>query len=139
MTSDESLDILFGTNRENPHSVIEATKADRAEVKKRAAIGIPAFEAVSNRGEWDQSNGDPFPGYPDGVPYASSPRTHYQALARRGLAEDAEVELHYTARYSEAVVERLVAPVCTAKFFSHADICIIPPVTATTTEFVTLP
>ena len=91
-------------------------------MKKRAAIGIPTFEAISNRGALDQSNEDPFPGYPDGVPYASPPRTHYQALARRGLAEDAEVELHYTARYSEILVERLVT-LCAARFF---PILIIP-------------
>lgn len=90
-------------------------------MKKRAAIGIPTFEAVSIRGTWDQSEEDPFPGYPDGVPYASPPRTRYQALVRQGIAEDAEVELHYTARYSEGVVERLVTPVCTTRFFSHAD------------------
>jgi hypothetical protein len=90
-------------------------------VKKRAAIGIPAFQAVSIRGTWDRSEEDPFPGYPDGVPYASPPRTRYQALVRQGIAEDAEVELHYTARYSESVVERLVTPVCATRFFSHAD------------------
>jgi hypothetical protein len=99
-------------------------------VKKRAAIGIPTFEAVSIRGTWDQSEEDPFPGYPDGVPYASPPRTRYQALVRQGIAEDAEVELHYTARYSESVVERLVTPVCATIFFSHTDICIIPSATA---------
>jgi hypothetical protein len=99
-------------------------------VKKRAAVGIPAFEAVSKRGTSDQSDEDIFPGYPDGVPYASTPHTRYQALARQGIAEDAEVELHYTARYSEGVVERSVTPVCAAIFFSHA--------TATITECVTL-
>ena len=108
-------------------------------MKKRAAIGIPTFETVSNRGARDQSEEDPFPGYPDGVPYTGPPRTRYQALARQGTVEDAEVELHYTARYSEGVVERLVTPVCATRFFSHADICIIPSATATTTEFVTLP
>lgn len=101
-------DIPLRNDRKNPHSVIEGTRADNAEMKKRAAIGIPAFDAISKRGAWDQSDEDPFPGYPDGVPYASPPRTSYQALVRQGLAEDAEVELHYTARYSEAVVERLV-------------------------------
>jgi hypothetical protein len=138
----ESLDISFRNDRKNPHSVIKATRADKAEVKKRAAIGIPAFEAVSNRGNggtWDLSEDDLYPGYPDGVPYASQPRTWYQALARQGIAEDAEVELHYTARYSESVVERLVNPVCAAKFFSHADVCTISSATATTTECVTLP
>lgn len=88
-------------------------------MKKRAAVGIPAFEAVSSRSTLDQSEEDAFPGYPDGVPYASPPRTCYQALARQGIAEDAEVELHYTARYSENVVERLV---CVARTFFHADI-----------------
>lgn len=122
--------------------VIEATRDDKAEAKKRAAIGIPAFEAVSNRGgggAWDLSEVDLFPGYPDGVPYASPPRTRYQALVRQGIAEDAEVELHYTARYSENVVERLVTPVCAVRLFSHADICIIPSAMVTTTESVTLP
>lgn len=85
--------------------VIEATRADKAEVKRRAAVAIPAFEAVSNRGKWDQSE-DSFPGYPDGVPYASAPRTRYQARMRRGIAEDADVKLHYTARFSESVIER---------------------------------
>ena len=99
-------DISFRYDRQNPHSVIEATRADKSEVKKRAAIGIPAFEAVTKRGTSDQSEEDLFPGYPDGVPYASPPRTRYQALVRQGIAEDAEVELHYTARYSEGVVER---------------------------------
>ena len=114
----ESLDISFWNDRKNPHSVIEATRADKAEVKKRAALGIPAFEAVSIRASArDQSeDDDPFSGYPDGVPYASPPRTSYQALARQGIAEDAEVELHYTARYSEGVVERLVTPACAARF-----------------------
>ena len=99
-------------DRENPHSVIKETRADKAEEKKRAAVGIPAFEAVSTRNHdaRDQNEGELFPGYPDGVPYASPPRTRYQALARQGIEEDAEVELHYTARYSENVVERLVTP-----------------------------
>ncbi|KAF8503256.1 S-adenosyl-L-methionine-dependent methyltransferase [Russula emetica] len=107
VTVDDVISDLPKFDWKNPHSVIEATRADKAEEKKRAAIGIPAFEAVSNHGAWDQSEGDPFPGYPDGVPYASPPRTRYQALVRQGSAEDAEVELHYTARYSEAVVERV--------------------------------
>lgn len=63
---------------------------------------------MSIRGAWDQSEEDPFPGYPDGVPYASPPRTRYQARVRQGIAEDADVELHYTARYTEGVIERLV-------------------------------
>ena len=96
-------------NRKNPHTIIEATRADRAEAKRRAAIGIPAFEAVSSRsGVWDQDEDDIFPGYPDGVSYASAPRTRYQVRARQGIAEDADVKLHYTASFSETVVERLV-------------------------------
>lgn len=95
--------------RKNPHTVLEATQADRAGAKRRAAIAIPAFEAVSRGGMWDQSDEDTYPGYPDGVQYASAPRTRYQARAREGIAEDADVELHYTARFSEAIVERLVA------------------------------
>lgn len=63
---------------------------------------------MSIRGAWDQSEEDPFPGYPDGVPYASPPRTRYQARVRQGIAEDADVELHYTARYTGGVIERLV-------------------------------
>lgn len=102
---------LFGwgcirDDRKDPHVVFDATREDRAEAKRRAAIGIPAFEAVSSRGVWDQSDEDAFPGYPDGVQYASEPRTSYQARARQDIAEDADVELHYTARFSEAVVER---------------------------------
>jgi hypothetical protein len=99
------------TDRKNPHVVFDATREDRAEAKRRAAIAIPAFEAVSSRGVWDQgSDEDPYPGYPDGVQYASAPRTSYQARARQGIADDADVELHYTARFSERVVEMLVAP-----------------------------
>jgi hypothetical protein len=86
-------------------------------LKERAEIGIPAFDAVSNHGNGEQSMGDTVPGYPDGVPYADTPLTRYQLLARQGIAEDAEVELHYTARYSEMVVERLVVPVCAPRFF----------------------
>lgn len=129
----ESLDISFWNDRKNPHSVIEATRADKAEVKKRAALGIPAFEVVSIRASArDQTeDDDPFSGYPDGVPYASPPRTSYQALARQGIAEDAEVELHYTARYSEGVVERLVTLACVARFLFHADICIMVTVCVT--------
>ena len=55
----------------------------------------------------DDSDEDPCPGYQDGVSYASAPRTRYQARAREGIAEDADVELHYTARYTEIVVERV--------------------------------
>lgn len=77
-------------------------------MKRRAAIGIPAFDALPNHGVWNQSDEDLFSGYPDGIPYASPPRTRYQARARQGIAEDADVELHYTARYSAGVVERLV-------------------------------
>lgn len=55
---------------------------------------------------WDRSDEDAFPGYPDGVQYASEPRTSYQARARQGVAEDADVELHYTSRFTESVVER---------------------------------
>ncbi len=108
----ESLHIpyIIRNCRRNPHAAIEARRADKAEMKKRAAIGIPAFEAVSYNGAWDKSEEDPFPGYPDGVPYASPPRTSYQARARQGIAEDADVELHYTPRFSESVVERLVTP-----------------------------
>ena len=89
--------------------VIKATREDRAEEKRRAAVAIPAFEAVSSRAVQDQDKEDPFPGYPDGVPYASAPRTRYQARAREGVAEDADVELHYTACFSETVLERSVA------------------------------
>jgi hypothetical protein len=96
-------------DRKNPHTVLEATQADRAEAKRRAAIAIPAFEAVSRGGMWDQSDEDAYPGYPDGVQYASAPRTRYQARAREGIAEDADVELHITGRFSETIVERLVA------------------------------
>jgi hypothetical protein len=95
-------------DRKNPHVVFNATRADKAEVKRRAAVAIPAFEAVSSRRGWDQNGEDPFPGYPDGVQYASAPRTSYQARAREGIAEDADVDLHYTARFTEGVVERLV-------------------------------
>jgi DNA (cytosine-5)-methyltransferase 1 len=91
-------------------------------VKRRAAVAIPTFETVStNRGSWEQSEEDPFPGYPDGVPYASVPRTSYQARARQGIAEDADVQLHYTARFSESVVERYVCP--TTALFGRADVC----------------
>jgi DNA (cytosine-5)-methyltransferase 1 len=90
-------------------------------VKRRAAVGIPAFEAVSGQGEYDAEE-DPFPGYPDGVPYASAPRTRYQALAREGIAEDADVELHYTARYSENVVERA----CNVAIKPGADLRSLP-------------
>jgi hypothetical protein len=71
-------------------------------------VAIPAFEAVSTRAMWEQDDDDMFSGYPDGVPYASVPRTRYQARARQGITEDADVELHYTARFSQIVVERLV-------------------------------
>ena len=98
----------FGNDRKNPHAVLEATQADRTEAKRRAAIAIPAFEAVARGRMWDQSDEDTYPGYPDGVQYASAPRTRYQARAREGIAEDADVELHYTGRFSDAVVERLV-------------------------------
>ena len=86
--------------------VIKATQGDRTEVKRRAAVGIPTFEAASGQAANDTDE-DPFPGYPDGVSYASAPRTRYQARAREGIAEDADVELHYTARYSESVAERV--------------------------------
>lgn len=77
-------------------------------MKRRAAVGIPTFGAVSSNGAYNtDEDEDPFPGYPDGVPYTSAPRTSYQARAREGIAEDADVELHYTARYSETVVERV--------------------------------
>ena len=81
-------------------------------MKKRAALGIPAFEAVSKRGTGGQRDKGPFPGYPEGIPYTGPPRTSYQALARQGIEEDGELELHYTAHYSGSVVERLVTPVC---------------------------
>lgn len=91
---------------------------------------------------------DPFPGYPDGIPYASPPRTRYQARARQGIAEDAEVELHYTARYSTGVIERLVTPPFSMRrqtkscsLFSRVDICISSATTTTTptaTEYATL-
>lgn len=97
---------VCGGARKNPHQVIKATPADRAEVKRRAAVGIPAFEATSSQMA-DDSDDDPCPGYQDGVSYASAPRTRYQARAREGIAEDADVELHYTARYSDIVVERV--------------------------------
>jgi len=98
----------FRDDRKNPHVVFDATREDKADVKRRAAVGIPAFEAVSTcRGiMWDQSDEDAFPGYPDGVQYASEPRTSYQARARQEIAEDADVELHYTSRFTESVVER---------------------------------
>ena len=98
----------FATCRKDPHRIIKATQGDKAEVKRRAPVGIPAFEALSRRGAFDiDEDSDPFPGYPDGVSYASAPRTRYQARAREGIAEDADVELHYTARYSEMVIERV--------------------------------
>ncbi len=75
-------------------------------MKRRAAVGIPAFDAETNQGTYDDDE-DAFPGYPDGVSYLSAPRTRYQSRAREGIAEDADVELHYTARYSENVVERV--------------------------------
>ena len=76
-------------------------------MKRRAAVGIPAFEAVSTHGAYiTDEDSDPFPGYPDGVSYASVPRTCYQARAREGTTKDTDIELHYTARYSEIVVER---------------------------------
>lgn len=75
-------------------------------VKRRAAVGIPTFEAVSSQEAYDVDE-DPFPGYPDGVSYASAPRTRYQARAREGIAVDADVDLHYTARYTEKVVEQV--------------------------------
>jgi hypothetical protein len=100
---------MFGNDRKNPHVVFDATQADRTEAKRRAAIAIPAFDAVSRGVMWDQSDEDAFPGYPDGVQYASAPLTSYQTRAREGIAEDADVELHYTARFSDPVVERLVA------------------------------
>jgi hypothetical protein len=99
-------------DRKNPHVIIEATREDRAEVKRRAAVAIPAFEAVSSRALEQDEDEDPFPGYPDGVPYASTPRTRYQARARESIAEDADVKLHYTARFSQNVVERLVVQRC---------------------------
>jgi len=108
VTVEDAISDLPKFDWKNPHVVIEATRADRAEVKRRAAIGIPAFEAVSSRGgAWDQDEDDIFPGYPDGVPYASAPRTRYQARARQGIAEDADVKFHYTASFSETVVERV--------------------------------
>jgi hypothetical protein len=93
-------------DRKNSHVVFDQTRDERAKVKRRAAVGIPAFEAVSSRRMCDQNDEDAFPGYPDGVEYASEPRTSYQARARQGIAEDADVELHYTARFTEGVVER---------------------------------
>ncbi|KAI9459440.1 S-adenosyl-L-methionine-dependent methyltransferase [Lactarius psammicola] len=90
----------------NPHMIIKATQSDRTEVKRRAAVAIPTFEAASGQGAYDTDE-DLFPGYPDGVSYASAPRTRYQARVREGIAEDADVELHYTAGYSENVAERV--------------------------------
>jgi hypothetical protein len=86
--------------------VFDATRDERSEVKRRAAVGIPAFEVVSSRSVCDQNDEDMFPGYPDGVQYASEPRTSYQDRARQGIADDADVMLHYTARFTEGVVER---------------------------------
>lgn len=102
--------------------MIGETRADRSEVKRRAAIGIPAFDAVSIRGAWDQSEEDQFPGYPDGVAYASPPRTRYQARVRQGIPEDADVKLHYTARFSESVIERLVAPLFSMRHQTKATL-----------------
>lgn len=96
-------------------------------------MAIPTFETVStNRGAWDQSEEDPFPGYPDGVPYASVPRTSYQARARQGIAEDADVQLHYTARFSESVIERCVCS-------TTALLIVLMCVPTTTTGCVMLP
>jgi DNA (cytosine-5)-methyltransferase 1 len=101
-----SSDVILD-GRKDPHRAIKATQGDKAEVKRRAAVGIPAFEAASSHGAYNtDEDSDPFPGYPDGVSYASAPRTRYQARAREGISEDADVELHYTARYSEVVIER---------------------------------
>jgi DNA (cytosine-5)-methyltransferase 1 len=124
--------------RMDPHSVIGATREDRSEVKRRAAKGIPAFEAVSFRRGWDQSEEDPFPGYPDGVPYASPPRTRYQARVRQGIAEDADVELHYTARFTESVLERLVTPAFGIRHRTKAALSSLAAMT-TTTECAMLP
>ncbi|KAI9511110.1 S-adenosyl-L-methionine-dependent methyltransferase [Russula earlei] len=107
VTVDDAISDLPKFDWKNPHVVNKATRADRTEVKRRAAIGIPAFVAVSSRAPRDESEEDTFPGYPDGVPYATPPRTRYQARVRQGIAEDADVELQYTARFSESVVERV--------------------------------
>ncbi|KAH9180823.1 S-adenosyl-L-methionine-dependent methyltransferase [Lactarius sanguifluus] len=104
VTVDDAISDLPKFDWKNPHVVIKATRDEKAGAKRRAAVGIPAFEAASGQYDTDE---DPFPGYPDGVSYASVPRTRYQARAREGIAEDADVELHYTARYSENVVERV--------------------------------
>ncbi|KAF8261693.1 S-adenosyl-L-methionine-dependent methyltransferase [Lactarius quietus] len=117
VTVDDAISDLPKFDWKNPHRVIKVTQGDRAMVKRRAAVGIPAFEAASGPGVYYDSDEDPFPGYPDGVSYASAPRTRYQARAREDIAEDADVELHYTARYSESVVER----VCNVAIKPSAD------------------
>ncbi|KAF8266486.1 S-adenosyl-L-methionine-dependent methyltransferase [Lactarius quietus] len=85
--------------------VIKVTQGDRAMVKRRAAVGIPAFEAASGPGATQtgvirQRAAHALPG-----------------PCSEDIAEDADVELHYTARYSESVVER----VCNVAIKPSAD------------------
>ncbi|KAI9446182.1 S-adenosyl-L-methionine-dependent methyltransferase [Lactarius indigo] len=121
VTVDDAISDLPKFDWKNPHVVIKATQEEKTQVKRRAAVAIPAFEAVSFQAGYDTDE-DPFPGYPDGVSYASAPLTRYQARARGGIAEDADVELHYTARYSEIVVER----VCNVAIKPGADLRSLP-------------
>ncbi|KAI0039551.1 S-adenosyl-L-methionine-dependent methyltransferase [Auriscalpium vulgare] len=83
----------------NPHIVIPRKRRDTDEENERAAAGIDAFEAT-------KSHTGRFPGYPNGAPYASEPRTLYQSWMRRDSGQT--VNDHYTGYYSHAVIERTV-------------------------------
>ncbi|KAF9535246.1 S-adenosyl-L-methionine-dependent methyltransferase [Crepidotus variabilis] len=88
----------------NPHKICAATPQQRKEAKQRRdELGIPEFNAES--GHSDTTSFSKLPGFPRGSAYASEPQNRFQRWLRRGLTEDAEVSVHYTARWKAAIVE----------------------------------
>ncbi|KAI0318826.1 S-adenosyl-L-methionine-dependent methyltransferase, partial [Amylostereum chailletii] len=83
----------------NPHTILSRTRADKDEATARKASGIPAFDALVR-------NGTSLPGFDHPVEYGSAPRTRYQTWMRQRSGD--KVSGHYTARFSDAVVERTV-------------------------------
>lgn len=74
------------------------------EDQQRLAQGIMRFDAVANR-----KARVPYAGYGGkGTTYLHKPLNRYQMEMREGLAENEQVTYHYTQKFTEAVVKRVL-------------------------------
>ncbi|KAF9454585.1 S-adenosyl-L-methionine-dependent methyltransferase [Macrolepiota fuliginosa MF-IS2] len=88
----------------NPHRVIAKTKADEQfDLKRLRELNIPCVDAVYHGAGSNEL--EMYPGYPDGVEYATKPQNRYQKWLRKEMGEGEKVQGHYTKRFSEPVVE----------------------------------